>query len=496
MAAAMNDFLRTSCARPYPPRFRGTIRVTVAYGMMLVAIGAVRLGWGLLADHKFAKEVDNLRAAGFILLPEDYQLPRFDSEENAGYWLEQSLTLLPVEQLNRRFYGSRRASRVLRSRWPDDPQPAEHLDAFSAAMGEMISCRSGHWPDIGTPEKLAAVAASEYTANIDRARRALGLLAMNSHLMGDERGAVEHIRQLNRVAQLLATPGTEPTFCSRSISFEESAIALVRDTLPWLAMAATNDESSAYATPADRETIAGLIDDWLGPDHLERFRQQLAGYCRYEIAFVMQDRTPRPRDFLYTSHVPEPKWSLLRPLYVEHRMQSLRWYAAILEAASMATYEESVAHLKKRADWYYQMYQWNRSQSSLWGSLGLRAPNGFDLLLGLHEQSARRKLAGTALAIRMFAWDHGRWPDSVAELVDPEVGRYLPHLPIDPFADGVATLQYLPVASQRGYPPPRIYSFGRDCQDSGGRERQWRQASGDIVFSLAGNSDARPITLR
>jgi len=72
---------------------------------------------------------------------------------------------------------------------------------------------------------------------------------------------------------------------------------------------------------------------------------------------------------------------------------------------------------------------------------------------------AERRLAATALAIRLYAIDHnGARPAKLADLVP----AYLPSLPLDPFAAGGKPLSYVTA------PAHAIYSFGEDGTDNGG----------------------------
>ncbi|NLG42796.1 MAG: hypothetical protein GX547_06095 [Phycisphaerae bacterium] len=73
---------------------------------------------------------------------------------------------------------------------------------------------------------------------------------------------------------------------------------------------------------------------------------------------------------------------------------------------------------------------------------------------------ARRRMAATALAIRLYELDHGRRPERLAELV-PD---YLPSVPGDPFAADDRPIGYAPHG-----PRPVLYSVNIDGIDEGGR---------------------------
>ena len=96
---------------------------------------------------------------------------------------------------------------------------------------------------------------------------------------------------------------------------------------------------------------------------------------------------------------------------------------------------------------------------------------------------ALRRMAATALAMRLYEIDHGRRPLSLSELV-PE---YLVVLPADPFAADGRPIGYAPDA-----PQPVLYSINDDGVDDGGEfaltERGGVEMDAkDLVFFLNGD---------
>jgi len=70
---------------------------------------------------------------------------------------------------------------------------------------------------------------------------------------------------------------------------------------------------------------------------------------------------------------------------------------------------------------------------------------------------AERRLAATALAIRLYQHDHaGRLPPTLDALVP----AYLPAVPLDPLAAGGQPVKYLPDAKL-----PYVYSVGENGSD-------------------------------
>jgi len=90
-------------------------------------------------------------------------------------------------------------------------------------------------------------------------------------------------------------------------------------------------------------------------------------------------------------------------------------------------------------------------------------PNFDRAIENTYRSLTDRRLAATALAIRLYAADHeSRLPGKVEELVP----NYLPAVPIDPFAAGGKTpLRYI-----RADPDPRVYSVGHNGVDNGGSD--------------------------
>jgi len=78
-----------------------------------------------------------------------------------------------------------------------------------------------------------------------------------------------------------------------------------------------------------------------------------------------------------------------------------------------------------------------------------------------YRGKAERRLAATALALRLYAADHGgSYPKTLDELVP----NYLPAVPTDPFATGSRPLKY----SAADPAAPSVYSVGEDGADDGG----------------------------
>jgi hypothetical protein len=86
---------------------------------------------------------------------------------------------------------------------------------------------------------------------------------------------------------------------------------------------------------------------------------------------------------------------------------------------------------------------------------------------------AERRMAAVALALRLYALDHGgKLPEKLGELTP----RYLPAVPTDPMAKEPKPLGYNP-----GGERPMLYSVGGNGEDDGGSDEPLRKRSGSDV---------------
>jgi hypothetical protein len=88
------------------------------------------------------------------------------------------------------------------------------------------------------------------------------------------------------------------------------------------------------------------------------------------------------------------------------------------------------------------------------------------------ETVTDRRMAATALAIRLYQLDHaGARPQRLDELVP----SYLPAVPLDAMAAGNRRISYLPTGAD-----PVLYSVGRNGDDDAGSEAPIPQRYGEL----------------
>jgi hypothetical protein len=111
----------------------------------------------------------------------------------------------------------------------------------------------------------------------------------------------------------------------------------------------------------------------------------------------------------------------------------------------------------------------------------------FNWTFALHFRTlAMRRMAAVALAIRLYQVDHGRRPETLADLVP----GYLPFVTPDPYAPDGRAIAYLPHARR-----PMLYCIGPDGIDNEGaftfRGDRIAPDQLDMVFFLDGNRPQR-----
>jgi hypothetical protein len=126
-----------------------------------------------------------------------------------------------------------------------------------------------------------------------------------------------------------------------------------------------------------------------------------------------------------------------------------------VEAAEARTWPEA-KHIIPDADTAEQ----RNAIGQIWNLFADSSIPALTMVMERHYQViTERRMAATALAIRLYELDHGQRPKTLEELV-PD---YLPAVPDDPYSAGPQPIRYLPDAD-----PPILYSVGENGEDDGG----------------------------
>jgi len=161
--------------------------------------------------------------------------------------------------------------------------------------------------------------------------------------------------------------------------------------------------------------------------------------------------------------------------------QARKVIAALMRAA--AEQEDAATIIARDAAYWDATRGWHQRLETAWLKLFGQKSVHATLIEGhRREQSTRSSLLMTDLGVRLFQQEHGRQPENINELVP----RYLPAVPLDPFAPVPRPVRYRAETGNFA-----VYSVGHDGQDNGGHFANehdywwyWRSAGYDYDLDL------------
>jgi len=257
------------------------------------------------------------------------------------------------------------------------------------------------------------------------------------------------------------------------VAIDALATSAMEDIFPSLAVTTLGQSPQAGIAPATREQAEALLADLLDDRFLaENWRWAMCGE-----RVLMLERAVGPPWLPWVGAGPTPTVvaRILQPASALDAVRLAEHYTRMTGAAEAGTYREAIGNIGETGAWG-PAYQTLAHPLS-----GNRLP-ATGVMLFFRARMSRR-LAATALAIRLYELDHGRRPDALDELV-PD---YLPAVPIDLFAQESRPIVYLP-----GAPRPLLYSVGPDGRDDAGSydveaDGGFAERPKDLLFFLNGD---------
>ncbi len=422
--------------RPIPPRFWWTKRIALAALIYLVALLGVRWIWGIYAENKLAARLAECRAAGEPMDGSAFAGPDIPDEENAAVFIRAAAAAFVESELT-----GRDAWELLDA----TDLPREQFDAVAAhlrANAETLSLLASAAELPGVSWHFDPLADADEDLPDGLAMDSLGglvcLAAMYEHQRGNDSQSIRYALTALQVGD----------HCAQAHGF--LLTLLIRDMIARRVVDWFEDHSGTLDWVADarltRELIATLLADdangalWADAMYayrlltLERLDEHLRGspiaWCR------SGHRWP------WIGRLVKPAWQLDTVTIVDS-------FAAIARVCTPTDYQ--TAHDLEKGVWSALV---DRPTDAY---LLAHSPNyyGPPVLAGVpkgaYETSAQRRLAGVAIALRLFEAEHGELPGRLAELVP----TYLPALPADPFS-----ASHDPIRFARDGAEPRVYSIG------------------------------------
>lgn len=451
--------------KPMPPRYWWLKRILATAGVLSIVVVCGHWLWGVAAERNLQKKIAQLRAAGQPVLPEDFEQPAVPDEENAAYYIEQACSALVLPTKPGEMYVDDITDNpIVLIRYPD--VAARALARNKAALLLLVRAdqtRVCNWRSLsGAPVRGGIPLQWSGTRKLARLACAA---AYSAHQQGSDAATIEALHQALRVGECTGQAGGLMGALVRGAT-DGLAARVVEYVAPELRVApgrSGNADSGGAPRGRVRNLIARLMDD-----------QAASEAWRYAMQTERADALQKAR-LLCDGTTPVSSWSGNPPvplldslarivLYPRWRIQT----ATMLdEFASVSNWPEAQQRLGLTLNWGFQ---WPLDPVKT-------ALHPFDTSIygrafaGHLGSVAKKRMAATVLAIRLYELDHDRRPETLEELV-PD---YLTHLPIDPFAAGGRPLGYLPHADV-----PVVYSVGRDGVDDRGQD----------VLDSAGNRDS------
>jgi hypothetical protein len=471
-------------SKPFKPR-RWLKRLTLAGLALLALLLGLRVVWGHVLASRIDDRVAAIQAKGEPTSLDDLDYPSLPADQNGAVYLKQALALWPT------IPGSA-TMRVTDSNWYLEGPDAGYADpitddrAYLAACGPAIeamrqaaACEDADW--LGqpvTPQLLL-----NYGSHIRPIRELSWLMwdaVERAIRLGDASLAIEIARLSDDRARLITA---RPIYGDLFTSYGAHAatLGMIAHLLPQLTPAQLQD-------PAVRDALERTLKQMLDESWLREAKRQSLTVDRYtSMHFIDQrvDGTVTPAGSFWATdpfadlilRTPGLDW-LLHPLFDHTRLfvidsdtQSIELYDTYEDARSISRKSESreMETTYETSPWLYPL-----ASEFLWFS----EPDQY-----YYRQIARRRMAATAIAIKLYEADHGGRPDTLDALV-PD---YLPAVPADPYVDdrpiGYKPAGVVPMhiseffhggatAAQRANLPlrpyPLLYCVGIDFTDNDG----------------------------
>ena len=481
----------------HPPRFHWLKRITISVLLLLATLVLLRLIWGWRVQREFDALIASYRAKGEPTTAADFDLKPIPDEENAAplLWQAAAIVRTPIAVWEAEYRNAFAGPSIAAA---DFQLLRQHVAANAAALPLARSARQRprvHWAiPVASPFKPGMNAPSEVG-------HLLRFAASVAHEAGDDHAAIEYLHDAFFVARAL-DHHPHSQFQTGSIIMSDRGCRAILQIVPNLQIS-TTPPTNPSLRPALRRRIDDLIADLLDDTernaaavrvlkaHRLQFTQFLEEGMRIDLLQPVR-RLVGSADAATIANVIGP---VVRPVLYRGAIDSLHHIDATIGVIDTADWRVARTYVHPDYRHAAPMAPFPRPVpiTRVLTADFLHGVSGFTnggLIVDRHVRTVRR-VAALRLAIRAYEIDHaGARPPSLEALV-PD---YIPHVPLDPFGDGIATIGYFPAA-----PLPYLSSVGPDGNDDIARgaasvdgilaaNETW--ISADLVFPL--NAPAMP----
>ena len=464
---------------------RWTMRRIIRVAILALVVAALALRWwhGRQAHVMLQVEIDAIRASGDPLEWRELAPEPIPDSENAAELYKAAVKanalLSPPasgtpEQLSR----IQRLADMLHKLLVQSSYRAEHAgevgEILALSRESLAICRQARSlteADWKLNYDAPAIEVVERRQGVYRSlARLLCLAALAAHEEGHDAAALEYLRDALAIGRAI---GKTPALIDALVALATDALVvdIVERT------ATTLDLVDNAAAERARTLVAELLDE---SDLRSSYVIGLVGE-RARIYDACEKL--RRGEFGDDNAKPGARWRLvtwpIQPAFKKEEARILGRMTAHVQAAREPDFLCTRKQLAKLPPIQSPQSWWER----IGGFLSILMPD-LDRVHALHcRHIAMRRMAATALAMRLYEVENGKRPEKLDELV----GKYLPAVPIDPFCPDGKPIRYLPSAAK-----PLLYSVNDDGKDDGG-EFETRETGGvdmdelDLVFFLNGD---------
>ena len=471
-------------ARPFPPRYWWLKRISGAVVLLLLALLGLRWWWGWEAQRRLDALIAEYRPAGQPVDVEDFIQDSIPDEENAVVALEAATKRITSTSssgfsIGDVFVTGDPAVTILAA-WDDMRElveaNAESLERLrEARLRRQVDWRfdlAGAAPDLSAhlPQYSVHRSLSKFT----------WCVGLYQHHAGNDAAAIETIRDgIFHGEAVSAQPRLLGPLVGMALAnLQYSLLEEIGSTL----QVAPPGKELGDLRPASRTQVEALIADFLDErPWIELVRQS----CYGERGHLVEEARLAREHWWSRAVFRQPQrsigfWKIVgfldNPCVVLEYARMVRRATCCVQAMLESNLPEAKLVLQHAEIPTSRtlLHDWTRNFG--WMSSEER-------YLELHFRAlARRRMAATALAIRLYELDHGTRPEELEQLVPV----YLPAVPFDPFSADERPLVYLPEAEH-----PRLYTVGPDEEDDGGfyftdPNGEFNRSYDDIVFFLDG----------
>jgi hypothetical protein len=480
--------------RLVPKRYRWLKRLMILSGALVVGLVILRWWWGFEANRRLQAQIEQHRAAGQPVYASEFdaELDAVPDEENAALLLEEAINAVvsttrsgvSVDDFQ---YEPKNVDQDTESARELIESNAEVLALARQARGRSQAAWSQRLTNLATTRNSALSSGQRMLAKL------LWLSGAFHYRTGNHAEAIETLHDLLSFNEAMAS---HPTLISSFVGWAcyELGISLLEDCIPGLSVHGTGPGQEAGVRPANRGQIDTLLESLL--DEAEARGALVRSYFGERASSLdLLDSVDRLGSgvLLGKGAQQRPLWNRVtdlaqRPIFILDTIRAVGLVTLAMEAGAENNWPEAAKHFPPTDESRSLLRSLTRplTHTPFGGAYDWRSRS-----IQIHfKHLARRRMAATALALRLFEIDRGHRPKTLTELV-PD---YLAAVPIDPFSPDDASIRYDPDAEYAV-----LYSVGANTRDDGGvitlrANRRIDRKHSDIPFYLDGRPEKEEST--